>query len=122
ISGTVAIRGTVQDAHLAGWQLSYTGGPAQTWVVLASGSGPVNNGVLANWNTTGLPACGYTLRLIASDSAIVNCNGAINNRSESLVSVQIGGANPCPTDIDGDGDIDLQDLAYLLSDFGTHCP
>lgn len=35
------------------------------------------------------------------------------------ISLQPGGAPPCPGDLDGDGDVDLQDLATLLANFGT---
>lgn len=35
------------------------------------------------------------------------------------VSLVQGGSPPCPGDLDGDGDVDLADLATLLSNFGT---
>lgn len=35
------------------------------------------------------------------------------------ISLVPGGAPPCPGDLDGDGDVDLGDLATLLSNFGA---
>lgn len=122
VDGTVQIRGTANDAHLLGWSLSYSGGGATGWVPIASGSSPVINGVLGNWNAGALPDCGYTLRLIVTDRAILDCNGALHNQSEYNVSVQVGEVDPCVGDIDGDNDVDLADLALLLSRYGIPCP
>lgn len=122
VSGMVPITGTVTDAHLGGWTLQYTGGPTHGWQTIASGAGPVVNGLLANWNTAGLPDCDYTIRLIASDQSSVSCFGS--NSSEYLTSVEIGGGggSDCPGDINGDGVINLTDLAAFLSMFGSICP
>jgi hypothetical protein len=117
VDGVVPIVGTVSDTHLNGWTLQYTGGPTNGWVTIASGSGTVSNSLLANWNTASLPNCCYTLRLSASDRALVNCDTA--NTTEFLVSVDLGG---CPADLNGNGTIGLADLTLLLSQFGTVCP
>jgi hypothetical protein len=122
VDGSVQIRGMVNDAHLGSWTLAYTGGPANGWVTIASGTTPVINGVLGTWNAAALPDCAYTLRLIATDRAVIDCNGALHNQAEYDVSVRIGSATPCPEDIDDDGDVDLSDLTLLLSRFGTICP
>ncbi|MBL8880514.1 MAG: hypothetical protein JNG88_15485, partial [Phycisphaerales bacterium] len=89
VSGIVEIRGTATDAHLAGWTLQYAGGDSNTWVTIASGNTNVVNGVLANWNTNGLPKCAYALRLIASDLAGVNCSG-YTHQTEFVVTVENG--------------------------------
>lgn len=122
VQSVVQIRGTASDANLQSWVLQYTGGLSNGWTNIASGSTPVINGMLANWNTNGLPACAYTLRLVVTDTAVVNCNSAINHRSEYTVSIDVGPLNDCPEDITGDGAIDLSDLAGLLAVFGTLCP
>jgi hypothetical protein len=121
VAGVVDVRGVVNDAHLTGWSLSYTGGNIHGWLPVPGGSGAGNvNGHLANWDTSGLPPCCYTLRLVATDSAAVDCGGA-RNQVEYLVSVDVGGA-ACPADLNGDGVVDIGDLALFLGAFGTVCP
>ncbi len=119
VSERVAVRGTINDANLAGWALQYTGGPAHGWVTIASGSRPIVSGLIATWDTRELPPCCYTLRLVATDTAMLDCTSVLHNQSEYTVSVEI---ESCRGDLDADGDIDLQDLAYLLASFGTFCP
>jgi hypothetical protein len=121
VSGEVEVIGTARDTNFAGWTLQYTGGTQHGWTTIASGNTQVSGGVLANWDTSRLSACGYTLRLLAADRSIVNCDDP--HSSEYLVTVQVGGGgNPCPTDINGDGVTNLTDLATLLIFFGTSCP
>lgn len=122
VAGVVDVRGVVSDSHLAGWSLSYTGGTAHNWVPIPGGAGGSNvNGHLAFWDTTGLPPCCYTLRLVAADSAAVDCGGN-RNQIEYLVSVEVGSSNDCPADLNGDGVVDIGDLALFLAAFGTICP
>lgn len=90
VEGSVDIRGTAQDANLAGWSLAYTGGDAHGWVTIASGNTPVIDGFLRSWDTSGLRACAYTIRLIVADNAVLNCNGAVHHQSEYTVSVNAG--------------------------------
>jgi hypothetical protein len=121
VGGSVPITGTVTDAHLGGWVVQYTGGAIHGWQTIASGSGPVVNGLLANWNTAGLPDCAYTLRLLASDASTVSCLGS--NSTEYLTSVEIGGGgSDCPGDLNGDGVVNISDLALFLANFGVVCP
>lgn len=117
--GIVQIRGTVQDIHLAGWTLEFSGAHLREWIPLAQGAGNVANAVLADWDTTELPDCAYALRLVATDLAVVDCGGN-RNRTEDVVTVEIGGVD-CVGDISGDGEIDLTDLAMLLARFGAVC-
>ena len=119
VSGLVEITGTVDDANLANWSLQYTGGPVNNWVTIASGSEPVIGGLLGTWDTVGLPSCCYTIRLVASDEAIIDCNGAIHHISEYFVSVDLDGT--CPWDFNGDGMVATADLLKLLANWGF-CP
>lgn len=115
VEGKVNIRGTANDAHLSSWVVQYTGGDAPGWVTIASGNQPVINGKLASWDTSELRACAYTLRLVVTDEAIVNCNAAIRHRSEYTVSVNVG--NCGDFDTDDDGDVDLYDYSKWFKEF-----
>lgn len=119
--GVITVRGTASDANLQNWTLYYTGGAAAGWVQLATGNASVVNGVLKEWNVSALLACCYTLRLVATDQANVNCTG-LPHQTEYLVSLDIGAPEPCEGDVDGDGDVDLADLSELLSVYGSQCP
>lgn len=111
----VPVLGTVQDAHLAHWTLQYTGGPSHGWTEISQGTLPKLNTLLGNWDVSNLPPCDYTLRLLATDDAVIDCNGALHNQSEYLVSVSLG---PCyDFDADNDGDIDLIDYSAFESEF-----
>jgi hypothetical protein len=120
VDGVVQIRGTVDDAHLASWALYFTGGDFDDWQPVPGGSGvaPVINGVLANWDTSGLRACCYTIRLIVTDQAVRDCNGVLHNQMEDLVSVDV---NDCPGDIDGDGSVSNGDLQIILDNWARPC-
>jgi hypothetical protein len=118
IDGLVEIVGTAFDENLAGWVVQYTGGGNSGWTTIASGNTNVVDDVLAVWDTSGLAACCYTIRVVATDTAVLNCNGAINHRSEYLVSLEIGG---CTGDLNGDNVVDVNDLLLLLGGWGA-CP
>ncbi|MCA9293641.1 MAG: fibronectin type III domain-containing protein [Phycisphaerales bacterium] len=114
--GLVEVFGRAFDENIAGWVLQYTGGPINGWVNIASGNTNVA-GLLGIWDTTDLPACCYTLRLVVTDQAQVNCTG-LPHQSEYLVSVGVG----IEGDLDGDGIVDLDDLQLMLFNFGMTCP
>ncbi len=40
----------------------------------------------------------------------------------TCVECDLGGGNPCPTDIDGSGTTDVDDLLLLIGNFGNVCP
>lgn len=117
VEGVIQVRGTASDAHLAGWALQYTGGNTHTWNTIASGTTSVVNGVLGTWDTRRLPACAYTLRLLVSDAASINC-GVTTNQSEYTISVLVG----CPGDFNLDGVVNSQDYFDFLTAFFTPCP
>ena len=123
VKGVLTITGTANDAHLAGWALQYTGGDAHGWVTIATGNTPVINGVLGNWDTTGLRRCAYTIRLVVSDLAGVNCSG-ITHQTEDYASVGVGWY--LLGDINCDGIVNFADInpfvACLTSGGNCTCP
>jgi hypothetical protein len=114
VSGLVTVRGTVIDTHLAGWVLQYSGGDAHGWVTIAAGNASVINGVLGTWDTQGLARCGYLLRLRATDTARLDCNAG-GHISEYTQSANLG----LSADLDGDGDVDLQDFTLFAGQWMT---
>jgi hypothetical protein len=110
--GSVDIRGTVTDPHLDSWVLQYTGGNMRGWVTLASGTNNVVDGLLGKWDTSALIPCAYTLRLVAGDKSVRDCNGALRNQSEDVVSVST--LNCAATDTDRDGMPDAWEIAHFL--------
>jgi hypothetical protein len=115
VVGQVDIRGTASDTHLDGWALYFTGGDAHAWVTIASGTMQVINGLLGQWSTAGLRPCAYTLRLVVTDKSVLDCNGALRNQSEYLVSVIVGAHGDF--DADNDGDVDLFDFFFFEDAF-----
>lgn len=120
--GTVQITGTVTDTNLQNWVLQYVGGDTHNWVTIASGTGPVVNGLLAEWNTSSLERCAYALRLLATDSATLNC-GPFKHQSEYITTVNIGAYANC------DGStippiLNVDDFTCFINQFasGGACP
>lgn len=107
VDGAVVITGTANDANLDKWVLQYSSGGG--WVEIDSDNVPVVNNVLGVWDTAGLADCSYLLRLLVTDTAVVNCNGAIHHTSEDTVGVLLGDCGDF--DFDNDGDVDLIDYA-----------
>jgi hypothetical protein len=114
VEGIVTIMGTVNDANLESWALQYAPDENGNWVTIASGTQAVINDVLAEWDTSELPACAYAVRLVATDKSILNCNPVLRNRSEIVVGVTVGECSIF--DSDCDGDVDLLDFgAFQLA-------
>ncbi len=120
VEGLVDIRGTANDANLGGWVLQYTGDGVSGWVTIASGNTPVVDDLLTTWDTTLLEPCAYTIRLVATDKAVLDCNSALRHRTEYNVSLNVGACNEC--DIDNDGDVDLRDWGACESEFTGPLP
>lgn len=115
--GLIHIAGTATDANFDFWTLQYAGGGQDNWVTIASGNNEVINGVFAEWDTSNLQGCCYAVRLLAYDTAIVNC-GSARNVTEIVRTFHVGN----PLDINGDGLINGVDLAGLLATWGPACP
>jgi hypothetical protein len=76
LAGVVDIVGTVEDANLADYSVEWCdlSQPRKSWIRIPDGLGdrPVQNGVLARWDTTVLPREAYrdiALRVVARDQA-----------------------------------------------------
>lgn len=115
VEGDVDVIGTAFDANLAHWTLQYTGGDSPGWVTINSGTTSVVNGLLGVWHTASLRPCAYTLRLLVTDQADINCNSAIHHWSEYAVSVNVGTCGDF--DVDDDGDVDLYDYSWFERGF-----
>jgi hypothetical protein len=120
VDGIVTVQGTAADEHLASWVLQYTGGDESTWVTIASGTTSVTGGTLADWDTTGLRNCAYTLRLVVTDAAVLDCNSVLHHRTERTVSVNVGEC--LQFDVDEDGDVDLFDYQAFEEAFSGPWP
>ena len=121
VEGLVAIRGTVSDAHLGNWVLQYTGGDAHGWVTIATGNAAVAGGLLGTWDTTALRRCAYGLRLVATDTAALDCIGSKHNQAEYMVTVYLGPVGRF--DYDDDGDVDSTDFGvFQLCQSGPAIP
>jgi hypothetical protein len=119
-SGVVEITGEVFDLNIAGWVLEYTGGDSAGWTTIATGSGNISSGgLLANWDTTGLERCAYTVRLRASDKSRHGCQGLGGPGGASdMVSFNVG----CYADCNGDGMLDVFDFLCFQDAFVMGCP
>lgn len=121
LEGIIEIRGTATDAHLAGWILQYTGGDSPNWVTIASGNSPVVNGRLAFWDTRALRNCAYTLRLVVTDQAVLDCNSVLHNQRETMISLNIGPLG----DMNCDGvvnNFDIDAFVNCISTGDCTCP
>ncbi len=113
LCGKLEIRGTASDANLRSWSVQYTGGDERGWRTIATGTTNVVDGVLASWDTTGLPPCAYTIRLVVTDEALVNCTSS--HRTDDHVSVNLGAYADC----DGNGVLDFFDFLCFQNEFAA---
>jgi hypothetical protein len=68
VSGTVSIRGTANSPRMSGYAVEFQG-PDGVWRTIGQWRGPVVNGTLAAWPTSGLPKGVYTLRITVRDAS-----------------------------------------------------
>ncbi|NRA58689.1 MAG: hypothetical protein HRU13_11310 [Phycisphaerales bacterium] len=119
ISGQVEIKGEVFDKNLSSWVLEYTGGAQRSWRTIATGTNNVpSGGVIAEWDTSDLQRCAYTVRLRAADKARVGCIAPSGNATHDMVSVSVG----CEADLNGDGKLDIFDFLAFQNLFTIGCP
>lgn len=113
----IEIKGTASDDNLGGWTLQYTGGSNSGWTTIASGNTNVTSDVLANWDTSGLEPCAYTVRLSVGDQSVLNCDDP-GNSAGYLVSFDLR----CPADLNGDGEVNFFDVSFFLTAYNAGCP
>lgn len=119
VNGIFEVRGEIFDKNIASWVLEYTGGTSRGWTRIASGNDNITaGGLIAQWDTTGLERCAYTVRLRASDKARVGCAAPTGNTTHDMVSVNVG----CEADLDGNGVLDIFDFLMFSNIFGAGCP
>jgi hypothetical protein len=111
VSGIVPIMGTASDAHLYHWYLDWTGGDNLVWLPINDSALSVVNGALGNWDTAGLRACAYTIRLRAYDTAVISCDDS--HVKEFYLTVDVGSC--CDVNRDGaPNGLDIQTMTNCL--------
>jgi outer membrane protein assembly factor BamB len=87
VNGVVEVRGIAADAHFASYVLEYGAGetPEQFRIIVQSGE-PVWGGQLGLWDTSGLAAGTYVIRLTVSDKS--------GNQSQASIRVILQGTMP----------------------------
>ncbi|MEZ6164025.1 MAG: VCBS repeat-containing protein [Phycisphaerales bacterium] len=113
----IEIKGTASDTNLSSWSVQYTGGSSHGWTTIASGNTNVTSDVLANWDTSGLEPCAYTVRLSVGDQSVLNCDDP-GNSAGYLVSFDLR----CPADLNGDGEVNFFDVSFFLTAYNAGCP
>jgi hypothetical protein len=89
VSGSVEIIGTADAPGMTTYRLefAYDPNPSETWFLISEGTGPVNSGLLAVWDTSRISEGAYILRIAA-----VSVDGS---RSESAPrAVRVAQAGP----------------------------
>jgi hypothetical protein len=68
IQGTVVVRGSTPADGLRNYEVDYalSSDPNQAWALIQEGTTPVQDGILAVWDTTPLPDGEYNLRLLVN--------------------------------------------------------
>ncbi len=91
VSGTVDIRGTAASPGMTRYRVdfAYEKNPTGTWFPIAEGTAPVQNGVLAEWDTASISEGTYSLRLAAygQDGSLRNVTASGIRVSRSAVPV-----------------------------------
>lgn len=66
IQGAVVVRGSTPIEGLRYYEVDYalSSDPNQVWVLVQEGTTPIQNGILAVWDTTSIPDGQYNLRLL----------------------------------------------------------
>jgi len=68
VQGSTAIRGSTGMDRFQSYEVnfSYEGDPTRTWFLIQEGTAPIQDGVLAEWDTTTITDGEYTLRLLVT--------------------------------------------------------
>ncbi|MFG0286353.1 MAG: hypothetical protein ACF8R7_18215 [Phycisphaerales bacterium JB039] len=117
VCNKVVIRGTAADLNLRSWSVQYTGGDEHGWRTIATGSTSVVDDVLAEWDVSRLRPCAYTIRLVVTDDAIIDC-GPYTHDVRDHVSIHVGAYADC----DGNGVLDFFDFLCFQNAFAAGGP
>ncbi len=101
ISGVVTVSGRASSAEFVSYRLEIQGDDQSGPELLMESTTPVADGVLGNWDTSGLPDGVYTLTLVVTDAAL----GDVSYRVQVLLvneSAPDEPAAPVSTDVPGD--------------------
>ncbi len=117
IGTIVEIKGTANDANLAGYILEASSANSpDVWLSISGQIAAVNDGILGTWNTFGLDGP-WTLRLTANDRA--------GNSAVTMATINLGtrktlvrnlAALPKLFSPNNDGKLDTADISYELTD------
>jgi hypothetical protein len=113
-NGIIPIYGVAADVNLSSWVLQYSDLSTHNWSDIAGGTSSIVGGLLANWDTTGLPACAYALRLVVTDQSHVNqdCSGSSGaNQTVYMLTLDLV-SDPLAQDTDADGMPDVWETAH----------
>jgi hypothetical protein len=109
------------------WVVEVSDDDGETWVLLDQ-VGPTGEGTTGEWLTvthalTDLadfePGPSFRIRFIASD---LNESSRVEAAIDNIMMVSIDCTAPtCPSDIDGDGTVDTDDLLGVLAAWGAQC-
>jgi Tol biopolymer transport system component/flagellar hook assembly protein FlgD len=117
LGNIVEVKGSADDLHFKNYLLEAGAGEnPETWKTISAVTSPVNEGILAEWNTSELSGK-WTLRLTTFDTA--------GNKSSITSLVDLGqrkalitnlAANPQLFSPNNDGKLDTTSISYALSD------
>ncbi|MBU4502958.1 MAG: Ig-like domain-containing protein [Nanoarchaeota archaeon] len=109
----VSIIGTAQSPDFNSYQLHFGEGIAPSyWYLMVTGDTPVEEGPLGSWDTTGLKAPVYTIRLTVTDN---NENQISDQVNIDMFSIYDLSAIPNPFSPDGDGTLDTTTITADIS-------
>jgi hypothetical protein len=94
--GQVAITGSTAIAGLQSWVLEfgYAEDPTKTWFLIAEGDQPIENDILADWDTTTITDGNYHLRLTVWDGAAQTSQHVIAVRVRNYTAIETATAPP----------------------------
>lgn len=77
IKGNVTVKGELKNSALTSYKLEYSYGATNNWVKVNEANTIPGDGVVGSFNTDGLSAGAYSLRLTANDGTSLNSRGVI---------------------------------------------
>jgi flagellar hook assembly protein FlgD/fibronectin type 3 domain-containing protein len=117
LPGIIEVKGTAADPHFSGFVLAAGQETDQaSWRTIATGSAPIQDGILGRWNTFGLEGV-WTLRLTVLDQSgnerQVTTAVDLGQRTSVIRSLE---ATPRIFSPNGDGSLDETTVAYEVTE------